>query len=418
MRLTTSSLLGAATVLALLGATACGGTDLDFLGPTGDDDLGGGDAPASGDTGDTTPADTGPLPPAPVLTSSSGLGTHVRQGGHIVFTFAGANLDTVTSGTLGTYPIGLTTQSATSLTVSADVGHGAPLSADFASLELTLIAPGGNLTEQAAALVVGIYSGPSGDDAAAGTDVDPFRSVSHALSVASATAIPSPSPQASTTRDQRRGLADRLSHPRATSPRACDLIGADPSAGTTALRSTAAADNIGLLIDDGENTTRLYNLDLSGFAHGIVSRSSTELHTVTSHDNSVNGIDVLVGTFYCAPCRASANGAAGMSLTTTAQLSFDSIELDHNGTGLRIASSTASGRAVNIHDNGLTPVGADYTTIGPTLRSGVYMDGGRFDAESGTIGSNAVAGITAIGAKVNLGALIVQNNGGPSLTAG
>jgi hypothetical protein len=48
-----------------------------------------------------------------VVSSATGLGAHVRQGGHITFTLAGSNLDTLTSGALGAYPVASTNLSAT-----------------------------------------------------------------------------------------------------------------------------------------------------------------------------------------------------------------------------------------------------------------------------------------------------------------
>jgi hypothetical protein len=107
----------------------------------------------------------------------------VRQGwGTVTLTVTGSNLDRATDVTLGGVAfVQLPGSNATEMVLEADVTHGAPIGAH----DLVLDAPGGATTFPAALVVDAITAGPTGNDATGrGTDDDPFRTLTHALSVA------------------------------------------------------------------------------------------------------------------------------------------------------------------------------------------------------------------------------------------
>ena len=120
---------------------------------------------------------------AAAVTIRDVTGSQFRQGtGDVVLDVDGTNLDRVTAFRLGDLTtVELPGRTATRLSLTASVPHGAPLGPK----DLVLTGPGGDTVTSAALVVTPVTAGPGGnDDAGRGTTDAPVRTLTRALALA------------------------------------------------------------------------------------------------------------------------------------------------------------------------------------------------------------------------------------------
>ncbi|MFO7543920.1 MAG: DUF1565 domain-containing protein, partial [Trueperaceae bacterium] len=385
-------------------------------------------------------------PTGVVVDDGTGGNGRVRQGwGAVTLSVTGTNLGRATAVTLGGIAI---TQmpggTDTSLVLEAAVPHGAAIGAH----DLVLDAPGGATTFPAALVVDPITAGPSGNDGTGrGTDDDPFRTLTYALSIAEAgdTVRLHAGEYATTAGEQWPQLTGGTLDPGPNVPDGVTVVGA--GTGATVLQGPAAPTTAVALAFDGDGGASL--LTVSGFAVGIhvtlgqvgveeaalggndvglfasggsvTSMLSTyignrvgmvlqggaeaSVEGGASNGNAEDGVQVGEGTptLTAVGFATSANLGNGVAATGFAEVALT----DHRSSGNGMHGLEATDAAVEIRSSRLDGNGTDGTGS-----AGIWSTGGSLLLRATQIDGNADFGIYVQGepTRVDLGSFTETGN--------
>ena len=318
--------------------------------------------PACGDS-DSSPANNGGGGGngggAPEITSVSvegSTGAQVRQGyGDAPTSVAatvhlnGNGLDAASSVTVGSLPGEITEKTPTVLTFTLRVPHGAPLGPQ----PISVTSERGPISIAQGLTITPITAAPNGVDpgkgpsAASGTDEGPFRSLGHALSVASAgdTVLLKDGAY-----DHEHGddfaVADATGNALPTVPAGVTVKGESAAAKLVGSQGKAAGlcnahFQFGLVL--AENT-RIETLDVSEFCVGIIAKTgAVTIQGVSVHDIRGDGMNLggaanisLDGVI------VSSNHAEGIYVADTATTTFTNGHLFSNGYSDILSSTSGS----------------------------------------------------------------------------
>lgn len=354
--------------------------------------------------------------------AGSGGTCRVRQGwGIVTLTVTGTNLDRATSVTFGGVAI---TQapggSDTEIVLEADVAHGSPIGVH----DLVLDAPGGPTTFPAVLAVDAITAGPTGNDATGrGTEDDPFRTLTHALSVAASgdTVQLQAGEFSAAAGEQWPQRAGGGLTPGPNVPDGVSVVGA--GAGATVLQGPGLLNNAVALAFDGDGVASA--LTASYFAVGI----HVTLGEVTVADAALSSNDVglfATGGVVTSTASTYVDNRLGVALEGSAALGVEGGASNGNDEdGVRIGEGsptlTASGFETNANlGHGIAATGFAELTLTGHRSSGngghglsaadatLDIQGSRFDA-NGAEGSGS-AGIWLTGGSLRLRATQIDGN--------
>lgn len=251
----------------------------------------------------------------------------VRQGRATVrVNVTGSNLERVTSVKLSTLAITVVTSSSESLELRVEVPHGAPIGLH----DLVLTSAGGDTTFPGALEVTPVTSGPAGNDATgAGTPEAPFRTLTRALSVASAgdTVRLLNGTYSAATGEQWPQLTPTGPQPGPNVPLGVGIEG-ETRAGVVLDGAGAAGNRIGLAFG-GDGGAR--KLTVRGFALGGYVGAGEVVINDALFTGNTTGVGTDGGSFGAQDSDFSRNTETGILATGTATVSLLGGGADHNG---------------------------------------------------------------------------------------
>jgi hypothetical protein len=287
----------------------------------------------------------------------------LRQGkGLASIMLTGAGLAGVTAATVGSLPATIVTAEDSTLALTVLVPHGLVPG----PLDLTLVAPGGNIVVPHALVLSPIHAAAgTGDDTAAGTTSAPYATLRQALAVAG-------SGDTVTLADGTYSAGETwpaaLPPTFVNVPDGVSVVGAS-TAGTILTPVAGSSTSLDGLVLAGN--TSVTNLSIHGFQRGVVVRSGTaDLESVHIYGNSLDGVYAMNDAFFgIGASEIDANANTGLFGTDTSYLLVAASTLVHdNGTGAYVNGSA------HLEANDGARFDSNGTSAAPTS-SGVYITG-------------------------------------------